>query len=122
MSKAPAKVEYYFSAISSFAYVGNVAFHDMVKRLSLDVTYRPVKLGEVFARSGGASFKDRDPARLRNRLLELKRWKLHRGLEMNVEPKFSRPIPHWPTCRSLRFRKREATRRLSLPQSCANYG
>ncbi|WP_319530709.1 2-hydroxychromene-2-carboxylate isomerase [uncultured Cohaesibacter sp.] len=98
MSTAPVKVDYYFSAMSSFAYVGNAAFHAMAKRLSLDVTYRPVKLGEVFARSGGVAVKDRDPARLRNRLLELKRWKLHHGLEMNVEPKF---FPTDPTLADL---------------------
>lgn len=90
-SASKISVDYYFSAISSFAYLGHWAFRDMAARLDLDVTYKPVQLGKVFAASGGLAFADRDPARLRHRLLELMRWSDYRGLDMNIEPK------HFPT-------------------------
>lgn len=83
-----AEIEYYFSTPSSFAYLGHVAFRDMVERLSLKVTYRPVKLAKIFLNSGSVSFADRHPARGRYRMLELQRWRVRRGLEMNLRPKF----------------------------------
>nr|WP_321445730.1 2-hydroxychromene-2-carboxylate isomerase [uncultured Cohaesibacter sp.] len=87
-NKTGASVDYYFSCISSFAYIGHQAFQDMAARLGLDVTYRPVQLGKVFAASGGLALGDRDPARNRYRMLELQRWSAHHGLEMNFQPKF----------------------------------
>lgn len=91
-------VEYFFSAISSFAYLGHWAFQDMAKRLELSVTYRPVQLGQVFGSSGGLAFGDRHPARNRNRMLELQRWREHRGLEMNLQPQFFPTNPALADC------------------------
>ena len=87
-TKTGASVDYYFTSISSFAYIGHWAFQDLVSKLQLDVTYRPFQLGKVFGESGGLALGDRHPARNRNRFLELQRWSTHRGLEMNLQPKF----------------------------------
>ncbi len=87
-TKTGASVDYYFTSISSFAYIGHWAFQEMASRLQLDVTYRPFQLGKVFSQSGGLALGDRHPARNRNRMLELQRWSAHRGLEMNLQPKF----------------------------------
>ena len=92
------KVDYYFSAISSFAYLGHWAFQDLAKRLSLSVTYRPVQLGKLFGGSGGLPLGERHPARNRNRMLELQRWAAHRGLEMNFQPKFFPTNPALADC------------------------
>lgn len=91
-------VEYFFSSISSFAYIGHAAFQDMANRLNLKVTYRPMQLGKVFAASGGLGLADRHPARSRNRLLELQRWRDARGLEMNIQPKFFPTNPALADC------------------------
>ena len=91
-------VEYFFSSMSSFAYLGHWAFQDMVERLSLNVTYRPMQLGKVFAESGGLPVKERHPARNRNRFLELQRWSAYRGLEMNFKPKFFPTNPALADC------------------------
>ena len=92
------EVEYYFSSLSSFAYLGHAAFQDMVGRLSLAVTYRPVALSKVFAASGGVAVADRHPARMRNRSLELQRWRAHRGVDMNVQPKYFPTNPTLADC------------------------
>lgn len=91
-------VDYYFSAISSFAYLGHWAFQELVSRHKLNVTYKPVQLGKIFAASGGLAFAERDPARLRHRLLELKRWSAFRGLDMNIEPKYFPTNPAIADC------------------------
>ncbi|WP_180967005.1 2-hydroxychromene-2-carboxylate isomerase [Cohaesibacter celericrescens] len=97
-AKTGPKIEYYFTAISPFAYLGHAVFMEMVQRLDLDVTYRPVQLGKIFGESGGVPVPQRHPARIRNRMLELLRWKDHRGLEMNVQPKFFPTNPVLADC------------------------
>lgn len=91
-------IDYYFSTLSSFAYLGHWAFQDMIRRLDCTIFYKPVQLGQVFAASGGLGLGDRHPARLRNRKLELMRWRDKRGLQMNLEPAFFPTNPTLADC------------------------
>ena len=43
----------------------------------------------MFAETGGLPLPKRAPARQRNRILELQRWREKRGLTFNLQPKFS---------------------------------
>ena len=83
-------VEYYFSMQSPWAYIGHVPFMEVVRRHAVNVTYKPISLSNVFAKTGGLPFGKRHPARLRYRILELQRWREKRGLKFNLHPKF------WP--------------------------
>jgi 2-hydroxychromene-2-carboxylate isomerase len=49
-------------------------------------------LGKVFPVTGGVALKDRPPQRRAYRLAELKRWRDHLGMPLNIEPKFF-PVP-----------------------------
>lgn len=91
-------IDYYFTTLSSFAYIGHWAFQDLIAELDCTITYKPIQLGKVFAASGGLGLGDRHPARLRNRTLELLRWSAKRGLEMNVAPKYFPTNPTLPDC------------------------
>ena len=84
------QIDYYFSLVSPWAYIGHAPFMDIAKRHGLDVNYKPVFLGRVFAETGGLPLAQRHPARQRYRLVELKRWRDRRRLTFNVQPK------HWP--------------------------
>jgi 2-hydroxychromene-2-carboxylate isomerase len=84
------QIDYYFSLVSPWAYIGHAPFMDIAKRHGLDVNYKPVFLGRVFAETGGLPLAQRHPARQRYRLVELKRWRDRRRLAFNVQPK------HWP--------------------------
>jgi 2-hydroxychromene-2-carboxylate isomerase len=83
-------VDYYFSVVSPWAYIGHAPFMDIVQRHGLAVNYKPVFLGGVFQETGGLPLPKRHPARQRYRLLELQRWRDKRGLTFNIHPKF------WP--------------------------
>ena len=83
-------VDYYFSLNSPFAYMGHVPFMGIVERHGLDVNYKPMFLGRVFAETGGQQLAQRHPARQRYRLVELQRWRDKRGLSFSISPK------HWP--------------------------
>jgi 2-hydroxychromene-2-carboxylate isomerase len=83
-------VDYYFTMLSPWAYIGHAPFMEVVRRHDVTVTYKPISLSDVFAETGGLPFGKRHPARLRYRILELQRWREKRGLKFNLHPKF------WP--------------------------
>jgi 2-hydroxychromene-2-carboxylate isomerase len=83
----PRPIDYYFSLVSPWAYIGHAPFMDIVKRHGLSVNYKPVFLGRVFAETGGLPLPQRHPVRQRYRLVELQRWRDRRGLSFNIHPK-----------------------------------
>ena len=86
----PRVIDYYFSLVSPWAYIGHAPFMDIVRRHGAEVNYKPVFLGRVFSETGGLPLGQRHPARQRYRLVELQRWREKRGLSFNISPK------HWP--------------------------
>jgi 2-hydroxychromene-2-carboxylate isomerase len=84
------QVDYYFSVVSPWAYIGHAVFHDLVQRYDCTVVYKPVFLGELFAETGGLPLAKRHPARQRYRMMELQRWREKRGLNFHLQPQ------HWP--------------------------
>jgi 2-hydroxychromene-2-carboxylate isomerase len=87
MSRA---IDYYFSLVSPWAFIGHAAFMEIARRHELDINYKPVFLGRVFAETGGLPLDKRHPVRQRYRLVELQRWREKRGLSFELKPK------HWP--------------------------
>jgi 2-hydroxychromene-2-carboxylate isomerase len=86
----PRQIDYYFSLVSPWAYIGHAPFMEIARRHGLEINYKPVFLGRVFAETGGLPLAQRHPARQRYRLVELQRWRDKRGLAFNIQPK------HWP--------------------------
>jgi 2-hydroxychromene-2-carboxylate isomerase len=86
----PRPVDYYFSTVSPWAYIGHAPFLDIARRHDLAIAWKPVFLGRVFEQTGGLPLPQRHPARQRYRLVELQRWRERRGLRFNVQPQ------HWP--------------------------
>lgn len=81
-------IRYYLSLNSPWTYLGSARFADMARRHGYDVDVRPAKFGEVFAKTGGLPLPKRSPERRAYRLMELKRWRNHLKIPINVEPKF----------------------------------
>lgn len=81
-------VDYYVSLNSPWAYLGSKRFEVMVKKYNAHVTAWPVDFGSVFAVSGGLPLAKRAPQRQAYRMMELKRWRDHLGVKLNLEPKF----------------------------------
>ncbi len=84
------QIDYYFTIISPWAYIGHAPFMAIVKRHGLRVRPKPVPIGQVFAETGGLPLGRRAPARQRYRILELQRWREKRGLSFKLRPK------NWP--------------------------
>lgn len=83
-------IDYYFSVVSPWAFIGHAPFLALARRHGMRVNFIPVQLGDLFAETGGLPLAKRHPARQRYRLLELKRWREARGIDLNIKP------AHWP--------------------------
>lgn len=86
----PQHIDYFFSVISPWSFIGHAPFMAVVARHGVEVSIRPVSLGPVFAESGGLPLAQRPPQRQRYRLLELQRWRVKRGIDFHIHPAF------WP--------------------------
>jgi 2-hydroxychromene-2-carboxylate isomerase len=89
-AKMPKQIDYYFSMVSPWAYIGHATFEDVVRANGCKVNYKPVFLGELFSETGGLPLGKRHPVRQRYRMMELQRWREKRGLPFYLQPK------HWP--------------------------
>jgi carboxymethylenebutenolidase len=81
-------VDYYVSLNSPWTYLASKRFEVMARKHNADVTIWPVDFGSVFAVSGGLPLPKRSPQRQAYRMMELKRWRDHLGIELTLEPKF----------------------------------
>ena len=88
MSGERPKIDYYFSFISLWSYVGSLAFEDLVRRTGAEVTFKPVDLMAVFAAGGGKPVKERPKQRQAYRLVEMQRWLEIRGIPLVLHPRF----------------------------------
>ena len=88
-------VDYYFTLISPYAYMGDARLREIAARHGAEINYKPVNFGEIFPKTGGLPLAKRAPARQAYRLQELARWRDFLNLEMNLAPKHF-PTAEWP--------------------------
>jgi len=81
-------VDYYFSLVSPWTYLGDAKFRDIAARQGARIVYKPMKLGKVFPSTGGLPLAKRAPQRQDYRLVELARWSKLLGQPLNLHPKF----------------------------------
>jgi 2-hydroxychromene-2-carboxylate isomerase len=86
----PNSIDYYYSLVSPWAYIGHAPFMTLAAEHGLEINHKPVFLGRVFAETGGLPLAQRHPVRQRYRMVELQRWREKRGLSFKLQPK------HWP--------------------------
>lgn len=84
------RIDYFFSSISPWTFIGHAPFMAVVARHEAQVAYHPVSLGPVFSETGGLPLSQRAPQRQRYRILELQRWRVKRGIDFHIHPAF------WP--------------------------
>ena len=87
MERVVETIEYYFSLLSPYAYLGHAELLGMASETGAKLVYRPVRIFDLFAANGGLPLGQRAPARQRYRLLELQRWRERRGLALNLQPR-----------------------------------
>lgn len=82
-------VDYYFSPISPWTYLGHPRLEAMLKKYGAQVQVKPVDLGgKIFPISGGLPLPQRAPQRQAYRLVELARWRDFLKMPLTIKPKF----------------------------------
>jgi 2-hydroxychromene-2-carboxylate isomerase len=81
-------IDYYMTHSSPWTYMGHRRFVAIAEAAGAAVNLKPADFGKVFAVSGGLPLKQRPAQRQAYRMMELKRWRAHLGLELTLEPKF----------------------------------
>lgn len=81
-------VDYFFTPISPWSYMGLERFLGIAKRHRASVNFKPCNLLDVFAATGGVPNAKRPPARQAYRLQELERWRDYLGIPLTIKPKF----------------------------------
>lgn len=84
-------IDYYFTPLSPYTYLAGLRLEEIAKRHSADITYKPLDIIGLFARTGGQAPKDRHPARQAYRLEDLRRQAVKAAMALNLKPAF------WPT-------------------------
>ncbi|HLJ63161.1 MAG TPA: 2-hydroxychromene-2-carboxylate isomerase [Stellaceae bacterium] len=88
-------VDYYFTPISPWTYLGHQRFEAIARRHGAEIRYKPVDYFKVFPASGGLPLAKRAPQRQHYRNFELERWRKFLNVELNMKPK------HFPTADAL---------------------
>ncbi|MAO01301.1 MAG: 2-hydroxychromene-2-carboxylate isomerase [Roseovarius sp.] len=86
-----AHIDYYFSTLSPYAYLAGTGLEEISARHGASITYKPLDIMALFARTGGTAPADRHPARTAYRAQELPRQAKRRGMALTLKPAF------WPT-------------------------
>ncbi|MGB6137014.1 MAG: 2-hydroxychromene-2-carboxylate isomerase [Shewanella sp.] len=81
-------IEYYFTCLSPYAYLGHHTFTAIAAEHHTAIEYKPIKLGKLFAVLGVLPVKQRPQVRQDYRLIELARWSKKRQLPLNLHPAF----------------------------------
>lgn len=81
-------IEYYFSFISLWSYIGSRRLQRLVQENNAQIIYKPVDLMHIFSISGGLPVTQRPTQRQAYRLLEMERWRGIRDIPIVPHPKF----------------------------------
>ncbi|MDP5358631.1 MAG: 2-hydroxychromene-2-carboxylate isomerase [Paracoccaceae bacterium] len=84
-------IDYYFATLSPFTYLSGTRPAEIAAKHGATITYKPLDIMALFARTGGIPPKDRHPNRQAYRLQELARRSKLLGLPLNPKPMY------WPT-------------------------
>ena len=84
-------IDYYFSTISPFSYLAGNRMETIAAKFGATITYKPVDVIALFARTGGLPPGERHPSRQAYRVQELRRQSKKNKLSLNPKPK------HFPT-------------------------
>jgi carboxymethylenebutenolidase len=83
----PRHIDYYVSLMSPWTYLGSARIEALAAKHGATLTIWPVDFSQVFPASGGLPLPKRAPQRQAYRMMELKRWRDHLGVPINLQPK-----------------------------------
>lgn len=86
-----AHIDYFLSTVSPFTYLAGTRLEAVAAQHGATITYKPMDIMALFARTGGTAPKDRHPNRMAFRAQDLTRQAKLLDMPFNLQP------AHWPT-------------------------
>lgn len=86
-----AAIDYFFTTLSPFTYLAGTRLEEIADQTGAAITYKPLDIMALFARTGGTPPKDRHPSRMDYRAQELTRMAHRLDMPLTLKP------AHWPT-------------------------
>lgn len=86
-----AHIDYFFATISPFTYLSGTRLEQIAARHGAQITYKPVDIAQLFARTGGVVPAERHISRQEYRAQDLARVAKKLGLPLHLKP------AHFPT-------------------------
>ena len=111
-------IDYYLSLVSPWSYLGHERLVKIAKQNGATITTWPVDLSVIFPSTGGIPLPKRSEQRKAYRMQELRRWRDHAQVDLNLEPK------HFPVSDKLaatmvvNLRKQDAHKAIHLAGAC----
>ena len=82
------QIDYYFSTMSPFTYLAGSRLEEIAAAHGAQITYKPIDIMGLFARTGGTPVGERHPSRQEYRLQDLARSARFLGLPITPKPAF----------------------------------
>lgn len=82
------QITIYYVMQSPWTYLGWARLRELVARSGAAADYRPIQSGRMFEASGTLPLAKRPKQRQAYRLMELRRWRDHLGVPLNLHPKY----------------------------------
>jgi len=111
-------IDYYLSLISPWSYLGHERLVKMAQRYDATITIWPVDFSVIFPSTGGIPLPKRSDQRKAYRMQELRRWRDHLQIDLNLEPQ------HFPVSDKLaatmvvNLRKQNTQKAIHLAGAC----
>jgi 2-hydroxychromene-2-carboxylate isomerase len=80
-------IDYYASLNSPWTHLGAARIEALTAKHGASLRIWPVDFGTIFAGSGGLPLPKRSPQRQAYRMQELRRWRDHLGIPIQIQPK-----------------------------------
>ena len=84
-------VDYYFATLSPYTYMAGTRLEEVAAKHGATITYKPLDIMALFARTGGTPPPQRHPNRQEWRFQEMRRTAKKLEVPINLKP------AHWPT-------------------------
>lgn len=81
-----AHIDYFFATVSPYTYLAGTRLEQIAAKHGATITYKPLDVIALFARTGGVPPHERHPTRQEYRLQELRRQSAKTGLPLNLKP------------------------------------
>jgi 2-hydroxychromene-2-carboxylate isomerase len=92
------EISCFYTLSSPWAYLGGPHLQDIVRRHRVRLVLKPFDFQSIVPRTGGVPIRTRPQPRRDYHRAELRRWRDHLGLPLNLEPRhypMANPTPDW---------------------------